>query len=79
MLEGKQEEGLSSANDGFYESRREWMGRRHTILAFERYYCWSLLYFDFEIGWFCLGIDYFGLVNELLNIFFSVISNFIFL
>lgn len=53
MLEGKQEEGLSSANDGFYESRREWMGRRHTILAFERYYCWSLLYFDFEIGWFC--------------------------
>ncbi|XP_062012152.1 protein FORGETTER 1 [Rosa rugosa] len=35
MLEGKQEEGLSCAHDGFYESRREWMGRRHTILAFE--------------------------------------------
>lgn len=42
MLEGKQEEGLSCAHDGFYESRREWMGRRHTILAFERYYSQSL-------------------------------------
>uniref|UniRef100_A0A7N2LLW7 PHD-type domain-containing protein n=1 Tax=Quercus lobata TaxID=97700 RepID=A0A7N2LLW7_QUELO len=35
MLDEKQKDGLSSANDGFYESRREWLGRRHFILAFE--------------------------------------------
>ncbi|VVA22165.1 PREDICTED: strawberry notch [Prunus dulcis] len=35
MLEEKQKDGLGSANDGFYESRREWLGRRHIILAFE--------------------------------------------
>nr|XP_028958706.1 protein FORGETTER 1 isoform X1 [Malus domestica] len=35
MLEEKQKDGLGSANDGFYESRREWLGRRHVILAFE--------------------------------------------
>ncbi|KAF3448819.1 hypothetical protein FNV43_RR09532 [Rhamnella rubrinervis] len=35
MLEDKQKDGLSSVNDGFYESRREWLGRRHFILAFE--------------------------------------------
>ncbi|GAV64893.1 PHD domain-containing protein/Helicase_C_4 domain-containing protein/AAA_34 domain-containing protein [Cephalotus follicularis] len=35
MLEEKQKDGLSSANDGFYESKREWLGRRHFILAFE--------------------------------------------
>ncbi|GAV84047.1 LOW QUALITY PROTEIN: Helicase_C_4 domain-containing protein, partial [Cephalotus follicularis] len=37
MLEEKQKDGLSSANDGFYESKRGWLGRRHFILAFERY------------------------------------------
>ncbi|KAM7250787.1 hypothetical protein ACFE04_022670 [Oxalis oulophora] len=35
MLEEKQQDGLSSANDGFYESKREWLGRRHFVLAFE--------------------------------------------
>ncbi|XP_024463441.2 protein FORGETTER 1 isoform X1 [Populus trichocarpa] len=35
MLVEKQEDGLSSSNDGFYESRRDWLGRRHFILAFE--------------------------------------------
>ncbi|KAI5574605.1 hypothetical protein BDE02_10G155400 [Populus trichocarpa] len=35
MLEEKQKDGLSSLNDGFYESKREWLGRRHFILAFE--------------------------------------------
>lgn len=35
MLDEKQKDGLSSSNDGFYESRREWLGRRHFILAFE--------------------------------------------
>ena len=44
MLDEKQKDGLSSANDGFYESRREWLGRRHFILAFERYYIWIFLY-----------------------------------
>ena len=37
MLNEKQRDGLGSANDGFYESKREWLGRRHFILAFERY------------------------------------------
>lgn len=37
MLNEKQKDGLGSANDGFYESKREWLGRRHFILAFERY------------------------------------------
>ncbi|XP_010429815.1 PREDICTED: protein strawberry notch-like [Camelina sativa] len=35
MLEGKRRDGLGSANDGFYESKREWLGKRHFILAFE--------------------------------------------
>ncbi|KAF5728143.1 protein strawberry notch 1 [Tripterygium wilfordii] len=35
MLKEKQEDGLGSANDGFYESKREWLGRRHFSLAFE--------------------------------------------
>ncbi|KAK7328844.1 hypothetical protein VNO77_22970 [Canavalia gladiata] len=35
MLNEKQKDGLGSANDGFYESKREWLGRRHFILAFE--------------------------------------------
>ncbi|KAK7405772.1 hypothetical protein VNO78_07381 [Psophocarpus tetragonolobus] len=36
MLNEKQKDGLGSTNDGFYESKREWLGRRHFILAFER-------------------------------------------
>ncbi|KAL5731294.1 udp-glycosyltransferase [Ranunculus cassubicifolius] len=35
MLEEKTKSGIESANDGFYESRREWMGRSHFLLAFE--------------------------------------------
>ncbi|KAK4285614.1 hypothetical protein QN277_002290 [Acacia crassicarpa] len=35
MLNEKQKDRLGSANDGFYESKREWLGRRHFILAFE--------------------------------------------
>ncbi|XP_050873027.1 protein FORGETTER 1 isoform X1 [Lathyrus oleraceus] len=35
MLSEKQKDGLGSANDGFYESKREWLGKRHFILAFE--------------------------------------------
>lgn len=34
-LDEKQKDGLGSPNDGFYESKREWLGRRHFILAFE--------------------------------------------
>lgn len=35
LLDEKQKDGLGSANDGFYESKREWLGRRHFVLAFE--------------------------------------------
>ncbi|KAL4359884.1 hypothetical protein HN51_020073 [Arachis hypogaea] len=35
MLNEKQKDGLGSSNDGFYESKREWLGKRHFILAFE--------------------------------------------
>ncbi|KAJ6432365.1 hypothetical protein OIU84_019581 [Salix udensis] len=35
MLEEKQKDGLGSSSDGFYESKREWLGRRHYVLAFE--------------------------------------------
>ncbi|PPS10462.1 hypothetical protein GOBAR_AA10188 [Gossypium barbadense] len=35
MLDEKKKDGLGSANDGFYESKREWLGRRHFVLAFE--------------------------------------------
>ncbi|XP_027354630.1 protein FORGETTER 1 [Abrus precatorius] len=35
ILNEKQKDGLGSSNDGFYESKREWLGRRHFILAFE--------------------------------------------
>ncbi|KAL9146939.1 hypothetical protein ABFS82_13G142200 [Erythranthe guttata] len=34
LLEEKQKD-ESGSNNGFYESRREWMGKRHFILAFE--------------------------------------------
>ncbi|KAJ8425969.1 hypothetical protein Cgig2_009507 [Carnegiea gigantea] len=37
LLSQKQKGGLGSANDGFYESKREWLGRRHFLLAFEGY------------------------------------------
>lgn len=36
-LEEREKDGAGSSNDGFYESRREWMGRRHFTLAFEGY------------------------------------------
>ncbi|KAL2475855.1 RING/FYVE/PHD zinc finger superfamily protein [Abeliophyllum distichum] len=35
LLEEKQKDASGSTNNGFYESRREWMGRRHFVLAFE--------------------------------------------
>lgn len=35
ILDEKKKDGLGSASDGFYESKREWLGRRHFILAFE--------------------------------------------
>ncbi|KAK1609385.1 hypothetical protein QYE76_033058 [Lolium multiflorum] len=35
IFEERQKDGACSSNDGFYESRREWMGRRHFMLAFE--------------------------------------------
>ncbi|KAF3623297.1 hypothetical protein FXO37_31917 [Capsicum annuum] len=35
LLEEKQRDEPSSANSGFYESKREWLGRRHFLLAFE--------------------------------------------
>ncbi|XP_042392351.1 protein FORGETTER 1-like isoform X2 [Zingiber officinale] len=35
LLEERQKDGVACANDGFYESRREWMGRKHFILALE--------------------------------------------
>ena len=38
ILDEKQKDGIGSTNDGFYESKRDWLGRRHFILAFERYY-----------------------------------------
>lgn len=38
MLDEKQKDGFGSSHDGFYESKREWLGKRHFILAFERYY-----------------------------------------
>lgn len=37
MLDERQKDGAGSSNDGFYESKREWMGRRHFTLAFEGY------------------------------------------
>ncbi|XP_009595784.1 protein FORGETTER 1 isoform X2 [Nicotiana tomentosiformis] len=35
LLEEKQKDESSSTNSGFYESKREWLGRRHFLLAFE--------------------------------------------
>lgn len=35
LLEERQKDGFNFVNDGFYESKREWMGRRHFLLAFE--------------------------------------------
>jgi hypothetical protein len=38
-LNEKQKAELVSSGDGFYKSKREWLGKRRVILAFERYYC----------------------------------------
>jgi len=38
MLDEKQKAGFCSDGDGFYKSNREWMGKHHFILAFERYH-----------------------------------------
>ncbi|KAF3772056.1 strawberry notch protein [Nymphaea thermarum] len=35
LLDQNQESGLPCSSGGFYESRREWMGKRHFLLAFE--------------------------------------------
>uniref|UniRef100_A0A0E0QFS5 PHD-type domain-containing protein n=1 Tax=Oryza rufipogon TaxID=4529 RepID=A0A0E0QFS5_ORYRU len=35
ILEERQKDGAGYSDVGFYESRREWMGRRHYMLAFE--------------------------------------------
>ncbi|RHN74383.1 putative chromatin regulator PHD family [Medicago truncatula] len=35
MLNEKQKVGFCSTGDGFYKSKREWLGKRHVILAFE--------------------------------------------
>ncbi|KAF5195402.1 strawberry notch-like protein [Thalictrum thalictroides] len=35
LLEEKRKSGADSSYDGFYESKREWMGRRHFLLAYE--------------------------------------------
>jgi hypothetical protein len=40
MLNEKQNAGFGSSSDGFYKSKREWLGKRHVILAFERYRFW---------------------------------------
>ncbi|KNA16468.1 hypothetical protein SOVF_088760 isoform A [Spinacia oleracea] len=35
LLNEKQKGSLGSTHDGFYESKREWLGRRHFLLAFD--------------------------------------------
>lgn len=35
LLDERQKDGDGGASDGFYESRREWMGRRHFMLALQ--------------------------------------------
>ncbi|XP_020269430.1 protein FORGETTER 1 [Asparagus officinalis] len=35
LLDEREKDGLSCTADGFYESKREWMGRRHFMLAYE--------------------------------------------
>ncbi|OEL13043.1 Protein strawberry notch-like protein 1, partial [Dichanthelium oligosanthes] len=37
ILEERLKDEAGSSSDGFYESRKEWMGRRHFLLAFEGY------------------------------------------
>ncbi|XP_045825422.1 protein FORGETTER 1-like isoform X3 [Trifolium pratense] len=38
MLNEKQKARFGSYGDGFYKSKREWLGKRHVILAFQRYH-----------------------------------------
>ncbi|KAK9152249.1 hypothetical protein Syun_010558 [Stephania yunnanensis] len=35
LLEEQKNSGYDNSNDGFFESKREWMGKRHFLLAFE--------------------------------------------
>ncbi|GAB2276382.1 udp-glycosyltransferase [Dionaea muscipula] len=35
LLDEKRKGGIASANDGFYESKRTWLGRSHFLLAYE--------------------------------------------
>ncbi|KAK3042673.1 hypothetical protein RJ639_000925 [Escallonia herrerae] len=41
LLDEKQKDGFGSSSNGFYESKREWLGRRHFLLAYEGYNSWS--------------------------------------
>jgi hypothetical protein len=51
-LNEKQKAELVSSGDGFYKSKREWLGKHHVILAFERYRFWffSCLLFNYSIS-----------------------------
>jgi len=55
-LEERQKDGAGSSNNGFYESRREWMGRRHFILAFEGYVLDDDQCFGFQLLCNAMGI-----------------------
>jgi len=55
-LEERQKDGAGSSNNGFYESRREWMGRRHFILAFEGYVLDDDQCFGFQLLCYAMGI-----------------------
>ena len=37
LLDEKQKDGSNMTNNGFYESKNEWMGRKHFLLAIEGY------------------------------------------
>ncbi|XP_042027486.1 protein FORGETTER 1-like isoform X1 [Salvia splendens] len=50
LLEEKQKGDTGSSNTGFYESRREWMGKRHYVLAVEDSDCGEYKIFRPNLG-----------------------------
>lgn len=68
MLDGRENDGAGSSNDGFYESKREWMGRRHFTLALEGYVVLN----DEDINFFLRGDEDINCLAILMSYIFAL-------
>ena len=70
LLEERQQDGCGLTNNGFYESKREWLGRRHFLLALEGYaltHCYEVM--DFLNFWLIIVVHHF--LNQVVTYFLN--------